>query len=575
MSVDLPAAPQLSFSDDPSACDDERNGWGVAWYPNDELGAAVVRDPTSGSSSGVTDVLADLGMLRTALLVAHLRGAAKRANYRDTHPFTRSFASRSRAIAHNGDLVGDLGVELPLPESLALQPIGPTDTEHLLCWLLGRIAEAGAASIEEFGFDELAELLGRANELGTLNLLLTDGTSLLAYRCASDFQPLYCGRFVPPRRPEEPLRLERAGVSVGLDAHRDVSRTMVLMSTVGFEDDRFHPLKPGSYCVAQNGKLVAPVVAEPFDAGGDYLPLTVPSPISLAPKATARQLDVEHITTYTYAEPVERSSHRFRVSPLHDRFQELLGHSVDLSVAGLRYDFEDVFGNEVIGLDVDTPFQELVIAMRASVKVRAPVDHPDLLPRSQQLPIMWMPWQEHMMHSYLLPPELPESELDELTEYARSFAIRNKYELLPTLDDITWTIYSDYRYKPGFTSVETTPYEVFQDRAGVCQDFANLMICLARMLAIPARYRVGYIFTGSDYQNTLQSDASHAWVEAYLPLMGWRGYDPTNGSRVGADHIRVAKGRNYRDATPTSGVIYVGGGDSERMRIDVRVTEAG
>jgi transglutaminase-like putative cysteine protease len=296
--------------------------------------------------------------------------------------------------------------------------------------------------------------------------------------------------------------------------------------------------------------------------------------MSLAPKATERRLEVEHITTYEYSEPVERSSHRFRVRPLHDRFQELLAHSVDLSVDGLRYDFEDVFGNEVVGLDVDEPYDRLTIAMKSSVKAVAPVDHPDLLPRSQKLPIMWMPWQEHMMHSYLLPPELPESQLEELIEYARSFAIRNKYELLPTLDDITWTIYSDYSYKQGFTTIETTPYEVFHSRAGVCQDFANLMICLARMLNIPARYRVGYIFTGSDYQNTLQSDASHAWVEAYLPLMGWRGYDPTNGSRVGADHIRVAKGRNYRDATPTSGVVYQGAGGTESMSIEVQVTES-
>jgi transglutaminase-like putative cysteine protease len=259
---------------------------------------------------------------------------------------------------------------------------------------------------------------------------------------------------------------------------------------------------------------------------------------------------------------------------VHDKFQQVSKHSVDISMNGLRYDFEDVFGNDVIGLEIDAPYQQLSIVVKALVSVSAPIDHPDILPRSPKLPIMWMPWQSHMMHSYLLPPELPESELEELHDYARSFAHRNRSELLPTLDDIAWTIHSDYSYKPGFTTVETTPYEVFSSRAGVCQDFANLMICLARMLNIPARYRVGYIYTASDYDNTVQSDASHAWVEAYLPMMGWRGYDPTNGSRVGADHIRVAKGRNYRDATPTSGVIYLGGGGTESMSIDVRVTEA-
>jgi transglutaminase-like putative cysteine protease len=104
----------------------------------------------------------------------------------------------------------------------------------------------------------------------------------------------------------------------------------------------------------------------------------------------------------------------------------------------------------------------------------------------------------------------------------------------------------------------------------VCQDFANLLICLARLLGIPARYRVGYIYTGAQYENKVQSDASHAWTELYLPWFGWQGFDPTNGCLVGRDHVRVACGRHYRDATPTSGTILRGGG-TETLSIAVRV----
>ena len=106
----------------------------------------------------------------------------------------------------------------------------------------------------------------------------------------------------------------------------------------------------------------------------------------------------------------------------------------------------------------------------------------------------------------------------------------------------------------------------------MCQDFANLMICLARLLHIPARYRMGYIYTGANYENQIQSDASHAWVELYLPQVGWHGLDPTNGIQVGLDHVRVACGRNYRDATPTSGTIYKGGG-METLEIRVQVQD--
>ena len=94
----------------------------------------------------------------------------------------------------------------------------------------------------------------------------------------------------------------------------------------------------------------------------------------------------------------------------------------------------------------------------------------------------------------------------------------------------------------------------------------------SRLLGVPARYRVGYIYTGGNYENKLQSEASHAWVEVYLPFIGWRGLDPTNGCAVAQDHIRVACGRNYRDATPTSGTILKGGGD-EGLMVHVKITE--
>jgi len=88
---------------------------------------------------------------------------------------------------------------------------------------------------------------------------------------------------------------------------------------------------------------------------------------------------------------------------------------------------------------------------------------------------------------------------------------------------------------------------------------------------VPARYRVGYIHTGADYDNKIQSEASHAWAEVYLPWIGWRGFDPTNGCKVGLDHIRVAAGRTYQDATPTSGTLYKAGGGRETLEVSVRV----
>jgi transglutaminase-like putative cysteine protease len=175
-----------------------------------------------------------------------------------------------------------------------------------------------------------------------------------------------------------------------------------------------------------------------------------------------------------------------------------------------------------------------------------------------------------MMLPYLLPPELPETQLRELSDFAMSFVERQDYNLIDSLMDLNETIYRDFAYVSGSTTLETTPFDVYVQRRGVCQDFANLFICLARLMGVPARYRVGYIYTGGNYENKIQSDASHAWSELYLPGLGWRGFDPTNGCLTGIDHVRVACGRHYRDAAPTSGTIFQGGGN-ELLTVDVRV----
>jgi transglutaminase-like putative cysteine protease len=161
-----------------------------------------------------------------------------------------------------------------------------------------------------------------------------------------------------------------------------------------------------------------------------------------------------------------------------------------------------------------------------------------------------VPWQRQVLQPFLLPEELPESELQELIEYAMSFVKRNDYDLLDTLLDLNEAIHGEYRYVQGTTTLLTTPFETYATRRGVCQDFTNLFICLARLLSVPARYVCGYIYTGPKAVNQAQGEASHAWAQVYLPEVGWRGFDPTNGVVTQTNHVRVAMGRSWRDATP-------------------------
>jgi len=105
------------------------------------------------------------------------------------------------------------------------------------------------------------------------------------------------------------------------------------------------------------------------------------------------------------------------------------------------------------------------------------------------------------------------------------------------------------------TSVYTGVEEVLELRAGVCQDFAHLFIAAARAMGIAARYVSGYIHIPGD--GGITEGASHAWAEAWVPGAGWVGFDATHPVRAGENHVRVAVGRDYRDAAPTRGV-YVG-----------------
>lgn len=280
---------------------------------------------------------------------------------------------------------------------------------------------------------------------------------------------------------------------------------------------------------------------------------------------------VVHDTIYEYSHIVDKSNHLYRVQPVDDLTQSVLSYELKSSPAGDFYNFTGVFGNNATVLEISEAYNELRLRSSFIVAVSestTPCGH--LREKKLMIPLLWMPWDRIMMQAYLLPEELPESELIELSDYAMSFVHRNKHNIYDVLQDINDTIFKEYKYKPFSTSLATTPYEVFISRQGVCQDFSNLFICLARLLNIPARYRVGYLYTGGEYSNLRVADQTHAWVEVYLPGIGWQGFDPTNGCRADKNHIRVACGRHYRDATPTSGVVYAEK-FTENMTTSVRV----
>jgi len=545
------------------------DGWGIGFYPGGEPSASVLKEaaPPRGSIRG--EIVKAWEHLEASLFLLHIRsamwGSISDAN---TQPFCRSFGGRDFLLAHSGSLVERL-----TPKGGALfQPVGSTDSELIFCEFLLWLSQKGATSLGDVEPADLRSFLEEMNGHGSLTLAMSDGRDLLLYADKSGESPVHVGKVQPPF---EKLLVSDEDVEVDFTRRGAKSRKGLFFASNLMECEgaliEWTKLEPGGLLLARQGIIVAEAKRPSPEASP--VPATIDARRGpLRPlKAEPQRLSVVHRTVYRYSQPVERSSHHLRLEPAHDKLQSLLDYELIISVEGLERAYQDVFGNQVRKLSLDTPFTELAIEARSRVLLldTDPLGFRPLRQRTK-IPLVWMPWQWHMLQPFLLPPELPESQLLELSEYAMSFVERNDYDLLDTLLDLNASIYREYKYKSGSTTISTTPFEVYVGRCGVCQDFANLFICLARLLGVPARYVCGYIYTGPKSPNQLQSEASHAWVQVYLPEIGWKGFDPTNGVLTQTSHIRVAVGRSYVDATPTSGTLYVGGG-GETLEVDVRV----
>jgi transglutaminase-like putative cysteine protease len=212
-----------------------------------------------------------------------------------------------------------------------------------------------------------------------------------------------------------------------------------------------------------------------------------------------RRLRIRHTNHYKYDAPVERSTHRLHLRPIEEWRQSLSSFQLSVTPDVPVIEFEDVFGNWAQRFEITEPYTDLIITAESEVELRDldPFAFARLPIRPPSWPVAWMPWERTMLAPYLTPVELPDTQLQALYDYGMEFVRRNDGDLMETLFAINLELFKNYEYVPGCTELGTTPYQVYVQRTGVCQDFANLFISLARLLGIPARYVCGYIFTGN------------------------------------------------------------------------------
>lgn len=275
---------------------------------------------------------------------------------------------------------------------------------------------------------------------------------------------------------------------------------------------------------------------------------------------------IRHITQYQYSQPIYENVMEVRKHPLSNNWQRCLNFTLTLEPEVRVFRYQDHLGNLVHHFDVPWFHQELSILGEAVVEVKSP--DPNDLPQSWD----WLSGQiqQHDLYDMLQSSSLvaPGPELEALSTQLNLTAQRFETPYALALE-VNSQLFATFTYERHSTAVDWPVGQVIQQKRGVCQDFAHVMLGLLRRAQIPCRYISGYRF---DKDNP-QQDTSHAWVEAYVKGSGWSGFDPSRGCLTDLSYVTNCVGRDYADCPPTRGVYRGNAQGTLRHAVQVRPAE--
>lgn len=285
----------------------------------------------------------------------------------------------------------------------------------------------------------------------------------------------------------------------------------------------------------------------------------------MAPNEARMKYHVWHRTTYTYDEVVTDSLGVAYLTPRQVPWQNVDNHQVTVEPFPADFSQEvDGYGNTSTYFQVRTPHTELVVLAKSDVESLTPEYDPAALAE---------PWEN------CRPADRPDADdaweatdfvlrspQVEHAEVAHAYAAESLSPGRPVGEvatDLIHRIHADFEYKVGATTVTSTVADVMAKRAGVCQDFAHLMLAGLRSHGLSVRYVSGYLATTPPpgKARLVGADASHAWVAVWIPGSDgragtWLAVDPTNDKWVDDRYVTVAWGRDYGDVPPLKGVIH-------------------
>ncbi|MBZ0291674.1 MAG: transglutaminase family protein [Anaerolineae bacterium] len=281
---------------------------------------------------------------------------------------------------------------------------------------------------------------------------------------------------------------------------------------------------------------------------------------------------IRHLTRFRYTNAISESVMEVYMKPRSEGNQRTLAFDLSVNPPAEIHHYMDYLGNEVHHFDVPRLHNRLTISAESIVQLQPPPSLPDALE-----PADWARLDSEVeandFWDMLAPSHFVRTSplVDQL---AAELGVERRDDPLTVLRQLNSAIFDVFDYAPQTTDVDSPIEHALEERRGVCQDFAHVMATLIRHhLRIPCRYVSGYLYTGKENQDRSAEDATHAWVEAWLPEFGWTGFDPTNNLIVTGRHIRVAVGRDYADVPPTRGV-FKGETETElSVGVQVKLTD--
>ncbi|MGO8983931.1 MAG: transglutaminase family protein [Terriglobales bacterium] len=262
---------------------------------------------------------------------------------------------------------------------------------------------------------------------------------------------------------------------------------------------------------------------------------------------------VRHVTTFRYQPAVRESVMEVRMQPRSEGPQRCLSFTLDVTPVANITQYADSAGNTVHHFDIAGSHTEVNVIAQSTVQVQA-VAAPKLSEAGNWADLDALTGADDYWEM-MLPSQFAHAS-EALGQLSAELKCERRDDPLELLTEVNEGIYQLFAYTPNSTEVDSPIEDALLARQGVCQDFAHIMIALLRPLQIPCRYVSGYLFHREEngHHDRSLEGASHAWVEALVPHLGWIAFDPTNNLIGGDRHIRVAIGRDYADVPPTRGV---------------------